>query len=119
MSSTFGEAIVNYLRNSRPISESRVLFVRFSHAQGAPMGRSQVRSVMRRAYKRAGISESVTGTHILRRTIASKIYKNGASLKMVADILGHQSLESTAVYTKIDTEGLLQAAGVWPGGASL
>lgn len=119
MSATYGKAIVNYLRNCRPVSESRVLFLRFSHAQGEPMGKSQVRNVMRRAYKRTGINESVTGTHILRRTMVSKIYKKGASLKMVADILGHISLESTAVYTKIDTEVLLQAAGVWPGGDSL
>jgi site-specific recombinase XerD len=119
MSSTFGEAIVNYLQNSRPASKSRVLFVRFSHTQGEPMGREQVRGVMRRAYKRAGISESVTGTHILRRTVASKIYKKGCTLKMVADILGHECLESTAIYTKIDTEMLLQAAGMWPGGGSL
>lgn len=120
ISSTFGKAIVDYLQNSRPASKSRVLFIRFSHTQGEPMGREQIRGVMRRAYKRSGISESITGTHILRRTVASKIYKKGCTLKMVADILGHESLDSTAIYTKIDTETLLQqAAGIWPGGGSL
>lgn len=120
ISSMFGEAIVDYLQNSRPASKSRVLFVRFSHTQGEPMGREQVRGVMRRAYKRAGVGESITGTHILRRTVASKIYKKGCTLKMVADILGHESLDSTVIYTKIDTETLLQqAAGIWPGGGSL
>jgi site-specific recombinase XerD len=119
ISSTFGEAIVNYLQNSRPSSPNRILFVRFSHVQGEPMGREQIRNVIRRSYKRAGISESITGTHILRRTVASKIYKKGASLKMVADILGHECLESTAIYTKIDVDALLKAAGIWPGGGSL
>jgi len=119
ISSTLGEAIVDYLQNSRPASKNRVLFVRFSHTQGESMGREQVRGVMRRAYKKAGICESITGTHILRRTVASKIYKKGCTLKMVADILGHECLDSTAIYTKIDTEKLLQAAGIWPGGGSL
>ncbi|TCP58616.1 site-specific integrase, partial [Heliophilum fasciatum] len=119
ISFTFGEAIVNYLQNARPASKSRVLFVRFSHVRGEPMGRSQVRGIMRRAYKRARFRESITGTHIIRRTVASKIYKKGASLKMVADILGHESLESTAIYTKIDTDVLIKAATIWPGGGSL
>jgi site-specific recombinase XerD len=118
ISSTFGKAIIDYLKHSRPTSKNRVLFVRFSHVIGDPMGSSQIRGVMRRAYKRAGISETITGTHILRRTVASKIYKKGASLKMVADVLGHQILDSTSAYTKIDTERLLQAAGKWPGGGS-
>lgn len=119
MSSTFGEAIVDYLQNSRPASKGRVIFVRFSHTQGEPMGKEQIRGVMRRAYKKAGICESITGTHILCRTVASKIYKKGCTLKMVADILGHESLDSTAIYTKIDTEMLLQVAGTWPGGGNL
>lgn len=118
ISSNLGKAIIDYLKRSRPTSKNRVIFVRFSHVMGDPMGSSQIRGVMRRAYKRAGISETITGTHILRRTAASKIYKKGASLKMVADLLGHQVLDSTAVYTKIDTERLLQAAGTWPGGGS-
>ena len=116
MSPAFGKAITEYLLNSRPSSKSRVLFVRFSHIQGEPMGREQIRSAARRAYKRAGICKSITGTHILRRTVASKIYKKGCTLKMVADILGHESLDSTAIYTKIDTQMLLEAAGIWPGG---
>ncbi|NQS77007.1 MAG: tyrosine-type recombinase/integrase, partial [Peptococcaceae bacterium] len=118
ISPTLGRAIVDYLQNSRPDSENRALFIRFSHTRGEPMGREQVRGAMRRAYKRAGISKSITGTHILRRTVASKIYKKGCTLKMVADFLGHKSLDSTSVYTKLDTEMLLQAAGIWPGGGS-
>ena len=118
ISSAFGEAIVCYLKHARPTCRNRVLFVRFSHVMGDSMGTSQIRGVMRRAYKRAGISETITGTHIIRRTIASKIYKKGASLKMVADVLGHRTLDSASAYTKIDTDRLLQAAGTWPGGGN-
>lgn len=117
--SALGEAVVNYLQSARPISKNRTLFIRFSHTRGEPMGREQIRGAMRRAYKRAGFSETITGTHILRRTVATKIFKKGFPLKMVADILGHKSLESTAIYTKVETEMLVHAANIWPGGGSL
>ncbi len=116
VSSTLGEAIVAYVRDSRPESASRTLFLRFRHNRGEPMGTEQIRGAMRRAYKKAGIPESITGTHILRRTVATKIYRNGSSLKAVADVLGHESLESTTRYTKVDTGMLAHAAGAWPGG---
>jgi site-specific recombinase XerD len=118
ISATVGKAIVDYLKFSRPKANNRILFVRFSHAKGEPMGNQQIRGVIRRAYSRAGISKKITGTHILRRTFASRIYGKGNSLKMVADILGHESLDSTVIYTKINKEQLFHAAGVWPGGDS-
>lgn len=118
ISAAVGNAITDYLKYFRPQTVNRTLFVRFSHAKGNAMGRSQIRNVVRLAYSKIGIDEKITGTHILRRTVASRIYNNGNSLKMVADILGHESLDSTVAYTKINKENLLQVAGVWPGRSS-
>jgi site-specific recombinase XerD len=78
------------------------------------MGCSQIRGVVRRIYEKSGTEIKSTGTHILRRTAATKIYNAGNSLKMTADILGHESLDSTVRYTKLDISGLLQAASPWP-----
>ena len=50
---------------------------------------------------KAGIDVKFTGTHILRRTAATKIYNAGNSLKMTADILGHESLDSTDAIPKL------------------
>jgi site-specific recombinase XerD len=41
---------------------------------------------------------------------------HGASFKEVADVLGHLSLESTAIYAKLDLEALSQIALPWIGG---
>jgi site-specific recombinase XerD len=41
----------------------------------------------------------------------------GASFKEVADVLGHQSLQTTAIYAKLDLEALAAVALPWPGGA--
>jgi len=116
ISAILGNAITDYLKYSRPQTTNRTLFVRFSHTRGNPMGREQIRTVIRRAYFKIGIGEKITGTHILRRTVASRIYNKGNSLKMVADILGHESLDSTVAYTRINKEQLSKVAGTWPGG---
>jgi site-specific recombinase XerD len=78
------------------------------------MGTSQIRGVVRRIYARCGADIPSTGTHILRRTAGSKIYNAGNSLKTTADILGHESLDSTVFYVRADMAGLRQVAATWP-----
>jgi site-specific recombinase XerC len=41
----------------------------------------------------------------------------GTTFKEIADILGHQSLNSTAIYAKLDVNSLAGVAMPWPGGA--
>jgi site-specific recombinase XerD len=78
------------------------------------MGCEQIRGVVRRVYAKTGADIQSTGTHILRRTAATKLYNAGNSLKMTADILGHESLDSTTRYTKADIVRLAQVAAPWP-----
>jgi site-specific recombinase XerD len=119
LSKTLGTAIIEYLRYARPKTDCRVLFVRYKHDCGKSMGREQIRGVVRRIYAKAGVDPKITGTHILRRTSATKIYNSGNSLKMTADILGHMSLDTTVQYTKADFSGLQTVAAQWPGGDSV
>lgn len=111
-----GNSLVEYLVQARPQTSCRTLFVRFSHQRGEPMGCSQVRGVIRRNCAKAGLEDNACGTHILRRTAATKLYNSGNSLKLTADILGHESLDSTTHYAKTDLAGLLSVASSWPGG---
>ena len=113
VSEKLGEAVVEYIQTARPKTTSRVLFVRFKHIGGEPMGCSQIRGVVRRVYGKSGAEIESTGPHILRRTAATKLYNAGNSLKMTADILGHESLDSTVRYTKADIAGLRQVAFPW------
>jgi site-specific recombinase XerD len=109
-----GQAIVKYLQISRPKTSSRTLFVRFSHRCGEPMGREQIRGTVRRAYARAGISSSITGTHIIRHSKAKHLYEEGSSLKIIADILGHESIDTTVIYTKVGRSALQCVICPWP-----
>ena len=79
------------------------------------MGAGQIRGVVRRIFAKTGIEISPAGPHILRKTAASKIYNAGNSLKMTADILGHESLVFTVQYIKTDIARLRNVAAPWPG----
>jgi integrase/recombinase XerD len=78
--------------------------------------RELVRGVIRRAYAAVPGCERLTGTHILRHTTASRLLRAGADLKRIADILGHRSIDTTAVYAKVDRQHLAAVAMPWPTG---
>ncbi len=107
-----GRALVSYLR-VRPETSSDRLFVRIGVLDGDPVAPSVVRSAVRLAYRRAGLPAHYTGTHRLRHTAATRLIVSGASIKEVADVLGHASLDSTALYTKVDLPRLRGVALAW------
>ena len=108
-----GEAIYEYLKMARPESLNRVLFLRFAHRRGDAMGREQIRGTVRRAYARANLPDSITGTHILRHSKAKNMYENGSSLKVIADVLGHESIDTAVIYTKVASSKLQCVTCPW------
>ena len=112
--STVGRALSAYLHKSRPRSAAREIFLRHFHPVGSPLRADTVRGAMREAYQRAGLPRSWEGTHVMRRIFASRLHRCGASLKSIADLLGHQCLETTTAYTRIDHSRLRQAPPPWP-----
>jgi len=113
-----GHAIVEYVRRGRPHATSRSLFVRHHAPVDAPFTPACVRSAIRLAYARCGLAQRYTGTHVLRHTAATRMRYAGASLKDIADVLRHRSLDTTMIYTKVDYPRLAAVAAPWPGGAS-
>jgi site-specific recombinase XerD len=113
-----GRALVAYLRHGRPPSPSRAVFVRDRAPLDAPMTTEIVRHAMRQAFVRCGLANRYTGTHVLRRTAATQMRVAGASLKAIADVLRHRSLDTTRIYTKLDRPQLATVAAPWPGGAA-
>ncbi len=109
-----GEVIAEYLKSGRLSTDSRALFVRHSFPSGTPLVAELVRGAMRRAYARAGFPKEWTGTHLLRHTAATLMQQGGATLKAMADVLGHRSVDTTIVYTKVDVPALRKVALPWP-----
>ena len=113
-----GQAIAEYLQQARPITESRAVFVRHRAPLDLPVGASVIRSVVRQAATRSGLTDRLHGPHRLRHSAATRMLHGGATLKEIADILRHRSLDTTAIYAKVDVPRLAAIAQPWPGGAA-
>jgi integrase/recombinase XerC len=108
-----GRAIAAYLQYERPKSPQREVFVRRVAPHDETIGPDLVRKTVRQAYERARLP--YTRSHLLRHTIARRLLDGGSSLKEVADVLRHRSLNTTLVYAKLDSRNLRSVALPWPG----
>lgn len=112
-----GEAILSYLQSGRPETADREIFLS-AVAPYQPLKTSQTISVtVKRLLVRAGIKCQSSGAHLFRHTAATQMVNRGASFKEVADVLGHQQLQTTGIYAKLDLAALSEVALPWPGGA--
>jgi integrase/recombinase XerD len=82
--------------------------------RGQPLSGNTVSAVVVRALERAGVQSPLAGAYVLRHTVATRLVQRGASLKEVADFLGHRSLDTTAIYAKLDLPALRDVALPWP-----
>jgi integrase/recombinase XerD len=108
-------ALRQYLRRGRPRCESSELFVIHRAPIGQPLKPIGVRGIVVRYAALAGLAESIRGTHVIRHSVASSLINAGASIKDIADLLGHQSIDTTAIYAKVDLDTLARVALPWPG----
>jgi site-specific recombinase XerD len=113
-----GQAIANYLYKGRPTTESRAVFVRHRAPLDVPIDTGVIRSVVRQAAARSGLAGRLNGPHRLRHSAATCMLQGGATLKEIADVLRHRSLDTTAIYAKVDLPRLSSIAQPWPGGAA-
>jgi integrase len=106
------QALLDYLRQGRPVCTSRAVFVYHRAPLGTAVASSTVQDAMERAFVRAGLPWR--GTHVLRHTAATRLLQAGCSLKAIADVLRHRSIDTTAIYTKVDLPHLTAVALPWP-----
>jgi len=73
-----------------------------------------VRGVVVRLAAKAGLADRIRGTHVIRHSVASQWIQAGATLKQIADLLGHRSINTASIYAKVDLQALKQVALPWP-----
>jgi len=110
-----GQALADYLQHERPATTNPAVFVRHLAPRDQPIGVHAIRRVIRDAYRRIGLPHS--RTHALRHTLACRLLEHGGSLKEVADVLRHRSLNTSLIYAKLDNPRLAAVALPWPGSA--
>ncbi len=98
------ERIMIYL-DERKAKDSKNQDVLFLSNRGKALTRVMVFYVIRDAVERAGIDKTVS-PHIFRHSFATHLLAGGASVRQVQEMLGHESIETTEIYTHLDTSRL-------------
>jgi len=110
-----GDAILRYLKESRPKCACRHLFVTLRPPY-RPVGTSVLWQLTSSRIKAVGLRLRHTGPHSLRHACATRLLQKGASFKEIGDVLGHRGLESVGIYAKVDLNALRAVAKVNLGG---
>lgn len=98
------EAIDDYVRKTPwPLGPDDPLF---RGAKGGPLSQGVVQKATARARKALGLPDTAT-PHALRHSFATHLLGAGADLRSLQELLGHASLGSTQIYTKVDAASLL------------
>ncbi|MBS0422320.1 MAG: tyrosine-type recombinase/integrase [Proteobacteria bacterium] len=108
-------ALAQYLRHGRPTSHSRALFLRRRAPRDLPPKTNAIYAALLETARRCGLQDRLSGTRLLRHTVATRLVQRGASLKIIADLLRHRCLNTTTIYAKVDLPALARVALPWPG----
>ena len=73
-----------------------------------------VQVLVKKYLKRAGLDPSLYSTHKLRHTAATLMLQNGVDVRTLQEVLGHENLNTTQIYTHIDSAELRTAAAANP-----
>ena len=110
-----GQAIASYLKDGRPQSACRRVFLRSRAPFDGLKGSSDICQIVRRAIKRVGMELDFTGSHQLRHALAVDMLRQGVSLTEIGQVLRHRGPDTTRRYAKVDIEALREVALPWPG----
>lgn len=92
------------LMNIKPGEEDYV----FLNRRGAHLTRTMILIMIKNYAKDAGI-QKIISPHTLRHSFATALYKGGADLRVIQEMLGHEDIGTTEVYTHLDTSDLRKA----------
>ena len=110
--SSVGNAIIDYLKHGRPVTDSEEIIVSAESAKkGRPLSAPTVHSIVAKYMQKANIKDWKSkkhGPHSLRHSLATNMLKKNVTMPIISTILGHQNTESTKVYLKVNVEKLKQ-----------
>jgi integrase/recombinase XerD len=111
-----GSALAEYVLHARPRVASPQVFL-CARPPTRPLGDSAtVSDIVRRRLARCGLQPH--GARLLRHSLATRMVREERPIKEIADLLGHRSINTTAVYVKVALPQLGKVALPFPGGKS-
>jgi integrase/recombinase XerD len=108
-----GWALIDYLKNARPISSSPFVFIRMNAPYEAFGANANLYNIITKYTRLSGITiprGKRHGLHSLRHTLASTLLEKGTPLPVISEILGHFNSKSTQGYLHTGIEGLRSCA---------
>jgi integrase len=113
------DALLDYLRHGRPVTTARAVFLRAQAPYRALNPNTHLHGIVTRRLAAVGVRPTgKRGPHALRHARAISLLRGGVPLKVIGDVLGHRSEQSTAVYLKLATQDLRAVALELPAGVA-
>lgn len=109
MPAELGWALIDYIKDGRPETDSPFIFVRHCAPFQAFCRNNNFHYQMRKYAALAGLTpppSKLYGLHSIRHTFATNLLKEGTSLSLISEFLGHNGVSATPVYLKVDDEHL-------------
>jgi integrase/recombinase XerD len=114
-----GEALAQYVLHARPKTDNQRVFLSYVPPVRPFTFSSSISRIVRSRLKRGGIElPRVAGAHLVRHSLATQLVCKRRPINEVADLLGHRSIDTTAIYVKVALPQLADVALPFPGGAS-
>lgn len=103
------KAIQDYLVRGRPalVAHGKGTAALFVNGRGGRLGRQGAWLILKEAAEAAGLSADFS-PHSMRHSFATHLLQGGADIRVVQELLGHASIATTQVYTKVTPEGLME-----------
>ena len=103
------KAIQDYLVRARPslVAHGKGTPALFVNGRGGRLGRQGAWLILKEAAEAAGLSSDFS-PHSMRHSFATHLLQGGADIRVVQELLGHASIATTQVYTKVTPEGLME-----------
>ena len=103
------KAIQDYLVRARPslVAHGKGTAALFVNGRGGRLGRQGAWLILKEAAEAAGLSSDFS-LHSMRHSFATHLLQGGADIRVVQELLGHASIATTQVYTKVTPEGLME-----------
>ncbi|WP_370141830.1 tyrosine-type recombinase/integrase [Bradyrhizobium yuanmingense] len=99
----------SYLRSGRPGGAHHELFLRASTPVG-PLTHYAIGDLYQKRARQSGLPLQDTSSYCLRHSFAMRLLDRGVGVKVIDDLLGHRTLESTCVYLRLQTVALREVA---------
>ena len=114
-----GAALADYVLHARPRNGSPRVFLQHVPPIRPIDGSIVISRIVRSALKRGGLDlPRVAGAHLVRHSLATQLVRQRRPINEVADLLGHRSIDTTAIYVKVAVPQLADVALPFPGGVS-